>query len=454
MLYLLLALSIILLPNALHVSFDAGVPGLNFSNLLFIVLLVVLMFSNGNSGQVPRQKSQLTGPLIAFFVMLVIGFLIAGPSELSDSMTDITRVKNAIFYPLLYFVFRHCKQDLDRTRQLILLTLFIASVAAVEAVYQGVQFGLGEYVEEQRATGPFGDTNMANRAGVFFAMFLPMLAALAVFDKRKIVRVVAVIGCVALAAAILFTYSRQSYLIALLGLLILLMHRSMAAAVLASVLLVATVSYLPTSVLERVEQTRRVDATGEITVDNSTASRLELWEGGYKMWQDNPAGVGLGRFPTYIGKYSEYEGRDAHNAFVLVFAELGLLGLMAMLWLFWRMWKISRMVRSVSPPADAEGYSLALGFRITVFAVALSNVYGSAFFEGLIMASFWMLCGLMERYAVLKAARSAVRAPAPTGPLWPMTRIADRFPLTARTMPGLGVARSMPRLGGPRSAQG
>lgn len=440
MLYLLLALAIVLLPNALHVSFGTGIPGLNFSNLLFLVLLGVLVFSRGNAGQAGRQPSQLGPPLIVFFLMLGLGYLMAGPSELSDHMADVTRLKNAIFYPLLYFVFRHCRQNLARTRQLILLVLIVAPVAAAEAVYQGFQFGIGEYVESQRATGPFGEANMANRAGVFFAMFLPMVAAIAVFDRRKAVRVAAVVGCVLLAGAILFTYSRQSYLIALLGLLILLMHRSVAAALLASVLLVATVSYLPTSVIQRVEQTRRTDVTGAPTVDNSTASRFEIWDGAFEMWRENPGGVGLGRFPSEIGNYSTYEGVDAHNAFVLVWAELGVLGLLAMLWLFWRMWTIARMVRRSAAPGDSEGYAFSLGFRITVFSVALSNVYGSPFFEGLIMASFWILCGLVERYAVLKSEAAVARAPQPAGPLWSMARIADRFPLAARAMPGIGPA--------------
>lgn len=444
MLYLLLALAIILLPNALHVSFGTGIPGLNFSNLLFLVLLVVLAFSTRSASPRQQPPARLGAPLIVFFVVLGIGYFMAGPTDMSSPMDDITRLKNAIFYPLLYFVFRHCKQDLARTRQLITLVVIVAAVAAIEAVSQGLSYGIGQYVETQRATGPFGDANMANRAGVFYAMFLPMLAAIAVFDHRKAVRVASVIGCLLLAGAILFTYSRQSYLIALLGLLILLMHRSIAATLLASVLLVATVSYLPTSVVQRVEETRRVDATGSATVDNSTASRLEIWDGAYRMWKEHPGGVGLGRFTTHIGEYApRYHGRDAHNAYVLIWAELGLIGVFAVFWLLWRMWSIAKLVRRTSPPGDSEGYAIALGFKITVFSMALSNVYGSPFYEGLIMASFWILCGLVERYGVLKAATAP--APATARAAWPMAGMADRFPLAARTMPGLGGPARLPQ---------
>ncbi|CAA9309336.1 MAG: hypothetical protein AVDCRST_MAG71-585 [uncultured Lysobacter sp.] len=338
---------------------------------------------------------------------------------------------------MLYFVYRRCRQDLNRTRQLILLVLLVAPLTAIEAIYQGVSFGLGEYVETQRATGPFGDTNMANRAGVFYAMFLPMVAAIAVFDKRKFVRIAAVVGCVLLATAILFTYSRQSYLIALVGLLILLMHRSVIAAVFAGLLLVLTVSFFPQSVVDRVTQTQKVDATGQATVDSSTLSRFEIWDGARQMWQDHPAGVGLGRFPTYIGKYTSRDGVDAHNAFVLMWAELGPLGALLMLWIFWRMWTVGRALRRVAAPDDSETIALALGFKITVIAAALSNMYGSPFFEGLVMGSFWLLCGLVERYTELKALEAHGRVAATEAPMSPMMRIADRFPLAARAVPGL-----------------
>lgn len=438
MLYLLLAVTIIVLPNALHVSVDTGVPGLNFTNLLFLVVLMALMLNSRNSSEPPGARARLTAPLLSFFATLVAGYLIARPSPLSDTLTDFTRLKNALFYPLLYFVFRYCQQDLRRTRQLILLVLLVAPLTAIEAIYQGLQFGLGGYDAEQRASGPFGGLTMANRAGVFYAMFLPMIAAIAVFDKRKVVRIGAVVGCVLLATAVLFTYSRQSYLIVLLGLLILLVHRSIAATALAGILLVATVSYFPASVVERVQQTRQVGAAGTPEVDNSTLSRFEIWEGAWNMWLDHPAGVGLGRFPTYIGEYSNLAGVDAHNVFVLVGAELGPLGLLALLWLFWRMWRLSYVVKRSSAPGDTEAHVIALGFRITVFSVALSNVYGSPFFEGLVMASFWILCGLVERYAVLKGATAAALLPQPAGPLTSMARVADRFPLAARMMPGIG----------------
>ncbi|MBW3550426.1 MAG: O-antigen ligase family protein [Proteobacteria bacterium] len=444
MLRLLFAIAIVLLPNALHVSMDTGIPGLNLSNLMLLLLVSALLISRRETNPSLAAPGYLTAPLIALFLTLAIAFGIAQWTGSSDLLADLTRLKNAIFYPAFYFVFRRCRLDLQATRQLIGLVLVVAVVAGLEAVYQGVQFGLGQYVADQRASGPFGDVQMANRAGVFYAFFLPMLAAAAVLMTRsRVLRLSAVGGCVVLALAILLTYSRQSYLIAAFGLLMLLMHlmrRKALLAMVAGLMLLVSVGLFPDSVLQRVQDTRRVDGSGAATFDSSTASRFEIWDGAVAMWRDHPAGVGLGRFSRNIGDYSSYPGMDAHNSFVLMLAEAGPLGLAALLWVFWRLWGLARRLRESAESTDLGAQALALGFKIAVVSVALSNLYGSPFFEGIIMANFWVLCGLLERYAILKAHPAGAFAEG-TGPVTP-PEIASRFPLAARAMPGL---RTIPK---------
>lgn len=435
---LLFAIPIVLLPNALQVPISTGIPGMNFSNLLLLLLLGALAVSPRDSPPAINRMGYLTPPLLLLFASLTVGYIIAQSSGTDDAMADATRLKNAIFYPLFYFVYRRCGLDLQGTRQMIMLVMLVAVAAGIQAIVQGLQFGVGQYLDAHRASGPFGGIQMANRAGAFYAMFLPMLAATAVVFQRKSVRVAALIGCVLLAAAILFTYSRQSYLIALVGLLILLMHRSVLAAVLAGALLVASVSLFPESVVQRVQETRQMTPAGASGVDQSTASRMEIWTGAMEMWREHPAGVGLGRFPTRIGEYSAYPNRDAHNSFVLILAESGPLALSAMLWLLWRLWRLAFLMRRSAPVTDVEMQALTLGFKIAVVSMALSNMFGSPFFEGLIMANFWVLCGLLERYSTLKAhaAPGLLQAEAALSPS--PIRIADRFPLVARAMPGAG----------------
>ena len=434
----LFAISIILLPFAYYFPVNI-VPGLNLTNLLLVLLVFALFFS-------PRDPAHLAvpgflrAPVLCLFAALILGFVIAQWNDVSHADDDLTSLKSALVYPLFYFIYRHCRQDLRGTRQLIVLVLVVAVAAATQAVYQGFQFGFSAYDGTQRAVGPFGDIRQANRAGVFFAMFLPMLVAVALqLRHRKWVRMAAMVGCGILIAAILFTYSRQAYLIGLIAIMVLLLRRSLLAAMFAALLIITCASLLPASVVDRVQETRQVEAGGAVELDNSTTSRFEIWKGANEMLRDHPMGVGLDRFAKYIGQYTNRPHVDAHNGFVLILTECGPLGLLAMLWLLWRMWLLARWLRRSAGPRP-EASALALGFTLTVVSMALGNLYGSPFFQGLIMANFWILCGLMERYGMIKAHAAVIAYSTPVAPI----PLSQRFPLVARALPGLAMIRRPP----------
>lgn len=433
---LILAIPIVFMPNALHLSFDTGIPGLNVANLVFLLALSVVVLG-GRKNFSTRESGELSWPLLAYFVAVVVGFFIAQFTMPLNWVDDVTALKTYLFYPLFYFLYRKCRLDATSTRWLIILVMIVAAVAGIEAIREGLDYGFGRYAETRRASGPFGvDFHDANRAGVFYAMFLPMFIAMALFFRgQKFWRLAAIAGCAILALAIMATYSRQSYAIGLLGLALLLLRRNVVLAVMIGLLAIPAASLLPESVTQRVAQTEQQSDTGTEELDLSTASRFEIWAGAMQMWTDHPVGVGLRRFPKYIGRYSSYAGYDAHNFYVLTLAELGPLGLAALLWLLWRMWRLAGVVRRSIGNLDAESRALGIGFSVTVIAMAMGNLYGSPFSEGSVMTNFWILCGLMEHYAALKragAGQGAVQADGNT----PRAAIARRFPLAARIDPG------------------
>jgi O-antigen ligase len=428
---LLYAIPILLLPNTALLPADLAVG-------CSVGLLVVALLLGRSDPPHLARPGFLTPPLLALFLAMLLGFIAAHWHDLSGVEKDLRDAKVAVLYPLLYFAYRRCGLDLKATRQLIVLVLVVAVLAGLLAASQAFEFNLGTFSEQQRATGPFGPVKMANRAGVFFAMFLPMLVAVALqFRQRRLARWAAIAGGLILVMAILFTYSRQAYLIALFAIMILLLWRSVPAAVAAAVLLVsAGAMLLPGSVVERVQDTQQVDASGTVQLDNSTTSRFKIWNGTIAMLRDHPAGVGLGRFGDYIGDYTDYPGKDAHNGFLLTLAECGPLGLLAMLWVFWRLWRLARWLRRSAGNTRPEAYTLAMGFTLTVVSMALGNMYGSPFFDGVIMANFWILCGLMERYGTIKAHAAALVA-AYGKPQQALVPVGQRFPLAARALPGL-----------------
>jgi hypothetical protein len=436
---LLYAIPIVLLPNTAHLPPDVAVS-------VSAALLLLAMLLGDRDPLYLARPGYLMAPLIALFLAMLVAFVTVQWHDLSNVAKDLREAKVAVLFPFLYFAYRRCGLDLKATRQLMALVLIVAVGAGLEAVSQGLRFNLGTFSETQRAVGPFGALKMANRAGVFFAMFLPMLAALALQPRQRgWVRAAAIAGSAALMLAILFTYSRQAYLIGLFVLMILLVWRSIPAALLVAALLLATATnFLPKSVVERVQDTQQVDAGGGVSLDNSTTSRFTIWSGTIDMVREHPAGVGLGRFGSYIGDYTTYAGKDAHNGFLLTLAECGPLGLLALLWVFWRLWRLARWLRASPGAATPQTRTFELGFTLAVIASALGNMYGSPFFDGLIMSNFWILCGLMERYGTIKA-HNVEMAAAMSRPGSAPVPVTLRFPLAARAVPGLTRLRDVLR---------
>lgn len=418
-----------------HYNFETGIPGINLPNVLFVIVLVMVM-------RLPKQET-VTAPailkpgIVVWMGALLFSFLLAlllAPREL---MPDINYLRNALFSPLLYFLYLRSKQSLEDTRWMAIAVMVVAAIAALQAVRQGLDYGIGSYNETHRASGPFGfDYRDANRAGIYYCIFLPMFIGLALFlKKQKWWWMASIAGIGLMSMAILVTYSRQSYFIALLGAALMLIRRSTVLAVVLGVVAVVAVPLLPESVTQRVAETKQEDSHGDEVVDDSTSSRWEIWAGGLQMFAGNPLGVGLNRFKTRIGNYvPRYKGFDAHNFYVLTLAEMGIQGLAALGFVFFMMFKLAFFLRRNVPPGDGEAMALAVGFSVTTVSVLLGNVYGSPFLEANVLGTFWILCGVLERYMHLKqqALHAGDGATTSREPL-PI----DRYPLIARANPGL-----------------
>ncbi len=424
MLTLLFAAILVYTPNQIHFPSDLGVKGLNVANVLFLLALAAMYVR-------PRgepMRARLQTPILIFLgtlAMALVMALVRAPINMGE---DITYLKTAIFYPLFYFLFLHANTDTRTIRRLMILLLAVAAVAGLEAVREALDYGIGDYQDNHRAAGPFGvDFRSANRAGVFYASFLPMFVALALFYRGNRWLRLAAIGAVGvMAAAILFTYSRQSYFISILGIALLTVRRSGAMAVVLGLAFLISIPYLPKSVTQRVQETHQTGDAGEDEYDESTASRWEIWTGAGAMWASNPLGVGLNRFKSEIGNYSKYQNKDAHNFYVLTLAETGIQGLLALLFLVASILGLGSWCRRMA--FDAEGRALALGFSVAGLCMALGNIYGSPFLEGAVMGNFWAMCGLLERYFTLRQLERHAAAPSPATAAPERPRVMIRLP--------------------------
>ena len=397
----LLAAMIVWVPNQLHLPADLGVKGLNSINLLF---LAILYFVHQRNKQLPpSDATPLKGVFIAYFCMLGWAFLAGQLSDPSMIMEDLTALKNSLFFLCLYFVFFHAVRDETTLRHMFYMVLFVAAVAGLEAIREGIDYGFGVYGETKRAAGPFGTNYKAsNLAAVFYSMFMPVFAAVALYQKgRPLVRWGGISGVGILLLAIFCTYSRQAYLIVAAMLLLMTMKRNVVLGLLILLAVVNYESWVPEGVVTRLAMTEQVsEETGEEQLDESTESRFVLWEGAGRLLLSRPWGIGLNHFKREIGsEVPSLSGMDAHNFLVLITTEAGPFGGIMTLVLYgalstlaWRLWKLAK---------TADQRTLAAGYAGATIAVMLGNLYGSRLLDGAVTGNYWILTALAARYWVM-----------------------------------------------------
>ena len=125
----LLALPIVFIPNAIHFAGETSIAGLNFTNMMFLVLLVMVPLLAPEGAPRLSGHGRLSAALIFLFAAYILAFVLAQLLAPSDLKEDLTYLKTAIFYPLLYFMYRNCRMDLRATRQLIVRRSWSGSFA-------------------------------------------------------------------------------------------------------------------------------------------------------------------------------------------------------------------------------------------------------------------------------------------------------------------------------------
>lgn len=408
-----LCLLVLLIPNQLHLP-DALVKGVNPLNLA--TLLAIIAVLRLPKAVPPLPPPPLKGSIAMLIAALAYGFVVAVAGDASEWVGDLTFFKNAVFFPLLFFLFYHGIRDKTTARLVFASLLFVTAIAGVEAIREGFAYGNFAYNHVKRASGPFGtDYRSANLAAVFFCMFFPLFGAVVLFAKgRPVVRLLAAGGAAIVVFGTFFTYSRQAFVILAVCTLLLGARRNLLVAALAGFLLLSYQAWAPDAVVERIEMTDQADdlSYSEKRYDQSTESRFILWDAAYRMFIDHPAGVGLVRFKRYVGEYApDFPGFDAHNFYMLFLAEGGVPGIvlfaLSLLGIARFAWQAGRSALS------DEAKVLAIGFQLSFVATLLGNLYGSRLLDGAVSGNFWILAAVVARYLTLDAAERSRTVPRP-----------------------------------------
>jgi putative inorganic carbon (HCO3(-)) transporter len=332
---------------------------------------------------VGRQKlvvDRLFWPLTGLGLWIVL----STATSYDPSSAVVVASRYLMFFVLAFLVIQAVGGSLRRAVALVDVAVAAGGVAAVLGL---ANFLAGTGV--QRASGPILDPND-------FAFLLAVTVPLAIYRIQSAIerwrRVLAVVGLLAMLAAMLATLSRGG----LLGLLVpaawalstrrLTVRWAAVAIVAAAVIALVAFQLMPAKLDTALHQKRHV---AESNVD----SRLVAWKVALAEFGSDPLlGVGPG---NYEGRFLEFgllvkstnEGiLTTHNAFLNILAELGGPGLALFLAYLLMAWRRLRRRSPGDPAVDALRSALAAGF--------LAALVGSMFLTEQFYAPLWLLPAL------------------------------------------------------------
>ena len=479
----LLSILMLYLPNQAQFQMETGLRGLNVVNILFILALAVLLLMPRDTGK-PAVPTPLKLPIILFFLLLAWALVVALLGDASAWVEDVTVFKNAVFYVLLYFLFFHAVRDMKSARWYAFLLLFVVLTSGVLGVRQALDYGLGQFNDQKRVAAPFGWSVFdANRSAIFFCIYLQLVLAVILFFKTSTwLRVACIIIFLLGVFSILHTYSRQSYIILAVLILLLALRKHVLTALVVVFALYHYDAWVPETVVERIEMTQidpfevkryrpqspafgspttsHAPLYGEVVnfrssnpfsparsvsgesedaapeYDGSTESRFTLWAGAWELMIRNPLGIVLNRFKRDINPYVPVTmaGKDAHNYLVLVTTEAGFVAPLVMLALLGAL--MLQGLRLSHLAIDDESRTLGAGFVMATWAVILGNVFGSRFVDGDVMGLYWIFAALVTRVGLFKREEALARQlkrSAASAAGCPSVPIAQRHVATAPT---------------------
>jgi O-antigen ligase len=297
-------------------------------------------------GRRTRLRSWVLLPMASVFV--ACGVATAAAADELTSLVGMARfVEIFIAIPLATYLALERRSDLA----IVLGTLLAIGIGeGTLGVYQfATGSGAGFGHTAIRAVGTFGAYEIMSLP--FVVTYALLVAVAIVIAGRGPGRALAAAAAAGLAVPLTVSFSRGSWIAALLALMAMVTVANLRAGLV--FLLASVIAVAPLLALSRENQTSvghrlaSVASTAS-SPDQSVRDRYSLWKVAGEIWRDHPAtGVGLRNFPSFRDTYAPLSlssGSDVldashgfrrvellspHNFYLLVLSELGMLGALA-----------------------------------------------------------------------------------------------------------------------------
>jgi probable O-glycosylation ligase (exosortase A-associated) len=305
-------------------------------------------------------------------------------------------------------------RDRRRLRVLVMLIAFSIGFLGAKRGLLGLLTGGARYND-----GPGGFMSDNNSFALVLNMILPLLAAIILTEKQKLLRIAAGVVAALCVATILFTFSRGG-LLTLVAIAPLLIWRSRHRVAVTLVVALALAGfYFWTSDRFTQDYVERAQTISEYQEDRSAMGRLNAWKTSWGVFLDYPVfGVGPNNLEVVYRTYSPEPERFrvSHNAYLQILCECGLPALLLFLGVIGSaLWSLRRTRREALDPW-IEVYARMLQISI------LAYVIGSMFLSTAYSELLYQLAAMSVSLAVIahaeQGAAAAVPVPASGEPWW------------------------------------
>jgi O-antigen ligase len=390
-------------------DFGGFMTAFNLTNLLFLVVIVTWLFSSLARGRPPFEFHPLHLPVALYAAWGLFTFLwhALGPDTPPGYGSErLNEMKRWLDPFLVYYLFFHGVRHGVVWRSTVTVLMTVVAVVAGLAVLDYVDVSQDASLESARIGGVMGQPNFL---GAFLVYYMFLFAGHWLQSIRRPRAWLLLFPFLLCVRGVMVTFSRGTYLALAQGLLGLAFFKKRILALAAVVMLMLVVLnpwLLPSGIRYRFDTTfqSRSEPLGEYgrapleeDLDKSSATRLVIWRGAVEMIKAHPIlGVGLGRFGELITNYARLDhARDAHNAYLITAAEMGLPALSLFLaTLAYLVWVANRVYRR-HPERFVR--ATALGLLGGLSGLAMANMFGSRINAPEVASYIWILAALIAR---------------------------------------------------------
>lgn len=354
---------------------SGGMSGLAATAVSLLLILTVVMWVAAQH----REGNRVLTPLSLAGVALACAGVISvvGSIDRVETLTEAARMTSAVAMLVILTAILTSSEDVRRLLHVTYLSMVVPLVfAMIQAVTSG---GHADSSGLSRIVGTFVHPNAF---GAYLAVLL--VAGVALFratDGRE--RVVLQLLLLAGALALLLTFSRGSWLAALLGLVTVafVQRRPSVLLVMAGAIGAAAMVPAVSTRLADLGQTRSLAGTE----GNSLIWRIDYWRQLLQLADQNPAtGVGLN-----MAQELTVEGNLPHNDFVRMYVEAGWIGLLAFVGL---LILLAATARRAAREATTEAeLAVAAGFSGALVVVSVIMLGGNVISAVVLLWYFFAL---------------------------------------------------------------